>query len=305
MPLPRNLRAKNQSAKEDANRLIEKNTKALESICDKHHVRKLSFNNCKLITLDGKQIFIEYDFIKGSLRSGVLLIKANSTSNSTSTYDLVELENNKKSKEINKENRDYTDENNNKENEIKEEKEEKEDKEDKNKKTDGQLDKTTEINKMKSKLDKRRSKILEKRKNAVERMNEDLKKKSDSTKHNKYYRHFMRNLRERFTLIEDNSFRYFEVNINTTDMVIDKVKVYHIKMPVEVKEKYLLIVGDLQLKSGLLKTIDPNHKSEKMYQEQTEFMERIRAKEGTLVKEAVEDCLDREVVTEHQISSSE
>ena len=119
--------------------------------------------------------------------------------------------------------------------------------------------------------------------------------KSIPKKDNKYFRRFMQDIRSNFSLTENREYRYLEFKAETTDMVIEDVKMYNIGMPKETKEIYFLITGDLQMKSGLIKQKDPSYEFENVIADQYEFLERIKSKENSKTVELpgeINDDLD-------------
>src|SRR5688572_12971414 len=99
MPIPRNALAKNTNThrKNMANKEIDKRVNDLKTVCENNKVSNLTFKSCKLATGDGKVSFIDYDFIKGNMKCGVMVIKAKTISQSADAiYDIVEIEKNKK-----------------------------------------------------------------------------------------------------------------------------------------------------------------------------------------------------------------
>ena len=142
---------------------------------------------------------------------------------------------------------------------------------------------------------KRKKLAKVKREKALKQMNDILMQKANKKgEGNKYHRNFMKDLRSKFILEQKDKFKYVEVKAETTDMVIDNSRVYQITMPPKTTNVYLLIVGDLELKSKLLRQIDPNYKSEQVFDDHSEFLERIKAKENAKVKESAEDLIDEE-----------
>jgi uncharacterized protein YbjQ (UPF0145 family) len=133
-----------------------------------------------------------------------------------------------------------------------------------------------------------------KREKALKQMQEQLEKQSKS-KGNRHYRNFMKDVKSKFSLTEKPEYKFFEVRAETTDMVISDVKTYEIIMPINTKETYLLVLGDLQMKTGLIRQIDPAYKSEKVFKEQNDFLERIKAKEKSKTTALSEDLLEEEL----------
>lgn len=99
MPLPRNLRHRNATTHIKTEKVREVNKKSTEliNVCDKHSVREFSFKNCKMAKEDGKTTFIEHKQIRGHLRAGLMLVKAETmTESPDAVYDLVQIANGRK-----------------------------------------------------------------------------------------------------------------------------------------------------------------------------------------------------------------
>lgn len=144
---------------------------------------------------------------------------------------------------------------------------------------------------------KRKTKSQIKREKALKQMQEQIAqqtKKAAANEGNKYYRSFMKDLKYKFSITETPVYKYFEAKAQSTDMIIDGVRTYEISMPENVTEKYLLIIGDLQMKSNLIRQIDPAYKCENVLQEQNDFLERIKAKDTSKIRELSEDLLEEE-----------
>ncbi len=126
-----------------------------------------------------------------------------------------------------------------------------------------------------------------KRQRALDQMKKELHKKATAKGKNKYYRNCWADFNDKFVLIEQPDYKYLEIKVDAAEMVIDNARVYKLSMPATVKEIYYLVVGDLQTKSSLIRHIDPNYKSEKVFKDHEEFMERIKANENvkTQIKE--------------------
>lgn len=106
---------------------------------------------------------------------------------------------------------------------------------------------------------------------------------------NKHYRNFIKDLRDKFTLVEQFDYYYFETKVNVTDMVITNSTVYKLQMPTGTKHMYLLIVGDLQMKTDLIRRIDPAYNSGDIFRSQNDFLKRIEALEKLKTVELSED----------------
>jgi len=101
MNLPRNVRAKNTNMhnRNASNREINRKINELDVICQKHKIGNLTFRNCKFANSDGKVTFIEHDHVRGNMRSGVMIVRANMVEPSELIYDIVEIEKNKRERD--------------------------------------------------------------------------------------------------------------------------------------------------------------------------------------------------------------
>lgn len=156
------------------------------------------------------------------------------------------------------------------------------------------------VTESKKKLDyeaKKRMYAKIKRDKAIRQMQEELAKKADAKEGNKFYRNFMKDIKSKFSIEEQADYFYFEVKSNVTDMVITKAKVYKIILPSTKKmnELYMLIVGDLQMKSDLIRQIDPLYKNENIAKHQNDFLDRIRAIEQLKTMESPENLIEDEI----------
>ena len=118
-----------------------------------------------------------------------------------------------------------------------------------------------------------------KREKALKQMKQQIAQKEEKNG-NRYYKKFIRDVNAKYTLTERPEFKYFETQTGSTYMVMDSVKVYEINMPVSIKDKYLLIIGDLQLKSALCRQIDPTYNISNVTQNHNDFLSRIQEKEN-------------------------
>jgi hypothetical protein len=145
----------------------------------------------------------------------------------------------------------------------------------------------------------------DKREQALNKLQEQLAQKANEPKRNKFYRNFMKDLRSKFKLSEVPDTKYFEVKMESTPMIIEDAKVYNLEMPENTPYSYLLVVGDLQMKSAVLRQIDPAYQSDIIMRDQMDFLERIRAKDKSLTTEHSEDMLDNELDDVDQLGLSE
>ena len=118
-------------------------------------------------------------------------------------------------------------------------------------------------------------KQLIKRRKKMQEMQKQVVANTTRNKENKYLRKFMTNIRSKFIMEEQMGYKYFEVKYETTDMVINNAKVHKFAM----KGTCFIIIGDLQMKSKLALEIDPAYKVDSVLKEQSDFLERIKAKE--------------------------
>jgi len=349
MPLPRNLQGRNKNThlKTNAKKIVNQKIAMLDAVCDKHKINNLTFKSCKLAEADGIITFIEHENIRGNMKSGIMLIKANNMSKSVSDnkYDLVkikqdkteqdekkrqdelekvklEMDRIKKNEEsINLQEGSVEHKNllmkltNESENILSEQIPNMEaiespnletieegithdDNEElnKNETNENEMDKTRmeQITLSKDKANKRSQTVKNKRQKALKQYQEQLQKKSEQIAGNKYYRNFMKDIKAKFVLQIQEQYKFLEVRAETTDMVIDNIKIYKIMMPQNTAETFLLVIGDLQLKSAIIKQIDPNYKSDKLMKEQNDFLERIKSKENSQTTVHPEDLLEEE-----------
>ena len=363
MPLPRSKLALNRNThiKNAATKDITKKVTDLANVCEKHKVSELEFKTCILVTADGHVTDVEHEEIKGNMRSGIFIVKANSLDPmGDDVYDLVQIEKAKKERDLEKHNEELQkakpEIDRLKNNMEQFDKSKVPDADNEHQKLLSKLvnessvtqDIVAEVNDkievdvvsqpepivpipsptpteppasgelndktivevaptnsegkegddkpdISNKKIKQANKNRNKREKALRQLNDQLmRKENPKPERNKFYRNFMKDLRAKFTLEPQDKFKFMEVKKDTTLMVVDGTMVYKIVMPAKTKETYLLVVGDLDMKSRLIRRIDPNYKSEKVFQEQNEFLERIKAKENAKIKAVPEDLIDEE-----------
>ncbi len=142
--------------------------------------------------------------------------------------------------------------------------------------------------------DHKKTEIEEKRLNALKQMRRELEKKANDKSGNKFYRKFMKDIKEKFTLLPEPDIKYLEVKAETTDMVIDNSIAYRIIMPDIIREHYIMFIGHLQMKSGLLREIDPTYGFDKVSREHSDLLDRIKAKEDSKTTEYDDKYLEEE-----------
>ena len=271
--LSRNKKSK-QNQKNIAKQLDRKELD-LDNICEKHKIGELNFRDCKLVNLDGKISYIDYDQIRGNLKLGIMMVKAKSIEPSINDiYDIVKIINDKKERDSKKQ----TDELEKARQEIE------------RLQTANNIDMNMPVNapvntetipetkpdapiKAKNKDNSAKSK----RNQALLKLREKLANDKQKPTGNKYFRSFMKDIRSRFVLENQENYQYFDIKFDATDMVIPGVKVYRIIIPNKV---YLLLVGDLQIKRGLIKQIDPTYQSDQTIDEQNDFFKKILEKDN-------------------------
>ena len=333
MPLPRNLKARNHnSIKKNKNKSLIQKKNEIKQICEKHGVGKLTFRSCKLATFDGQVTFVEHNEIDGNLKMGIFIIKASSLlpSGNNKIYDIIEIEKNKLERDIKKK---KEEEEKSKEELDRIKKNEEANKE--HEKITKELSEvptnseeivnisqsetsTNDIIDIKNSdeiINETQSEILidtdiknNEKKEVTDKVPLELKKDKKNNQHkeqlheapkvkegNKYFRRFMQDVRSSFNLTENKEYRFIEFKAETTDMVIENVKIYEISMPIGIKETYFLVIGDLQMKSGLIKQKDPSYEFEDVLADQYEFLERIKSKENSKtieLSDEIDDDLD-------------
>ena len=135
-----------------------------------------------------------------------------------------------------------------------------------------------------------------KRTKAIKQLQEQITTKANNKNGNKYFRNFMKDIKNKFILQDEPSIKYVEVKAETTDMIIDGVKAYKIMISASnIKETYFLFIGDLQMKSNLIQQIDPTYKVDRVLKDQNDFLERIKAKESVKAKVFDEDLLENDL----------
>ena len=404
MSIPRNAIARSARTKlaRSGTHEINRRTAELDTICQKHKAGELTFRSCKYAMDDGKQIFIEHDYICGNMKCGITIVRADTLTPSEETiYDLVEVANAKKKRDektreeetkkamaeferlqkndaidtspedASKEHQDLVkkmDDGMNGSEENAEPTTAEPTAESTAESTESTAESTAESTEStaepaapiaestvapiaeptaestaeptaestagptaesaepttesakKRKPKNKRQKLLmkqqkqlnkspetvvpqpkesrsakNKRDKALKQMAEQLAQKAEAEQGNKYYRRFMDDIKSKFTLEAQSNIKYFEVKANSTDMVIEDPTVYKLVMPATAKQTYLLIIGDLQMKSAIVRRIDPAYKAEVMFKEQNDFLERIKAKENAKTEGLNEMTLEDEL----------
>lgn len=319
MPINRNQIAKAaKNKKNTAPRILASKLKELDSVCDKHSVGKLNFNDTKLINPDGKVTWLSLDtkfrqnnnmsvnkikpIIRGNLRANVFLFDVKDSGSSDEfIYDLVKIENDKKERDLKKDLDEIKNESTGSfvHDKLKEE----------SLKLQQQIDKTLEPEPIQdqnqdknkdSKLDNSQIKIEEnngsqspnKFKKYSDKYQNKMEQKSKSL-NNKYNRNLMKDLKNKFNLVKQGEYKYFEIKIDTTPMVVCDPIVYIISMPDNYEKKLYLVEGNLVMKNKVIRDIDPSYKMDDVVEEQLEHMEMIKSMEDCETK----DCgYDNELV---------
>ena len=107
---------------------------------------------------------------------------------------------------------------------------------------------------------------------------------------NKYHRHFITDLHSKHKLQQYSQFAYLEIKVDASFMVIETPGVFKIRVTpglcsganrstVTHIDHDILIVGDLQMKSDVIKQIDPNYGAIDVLREQEKFMNQIKEKD--------------------------
>ena len=117
--------------------------------------------------------------------------------------------------------------------------------------------------------------IEKKKKSNIENTVNDNQKPNNEYKTNKFYRRFINDIQKNFILEGEKIYKYFEIKVETTSLIIENPKIYYCIFE---SKKYLMIVGDLKMKSKLLQEKDPSYKIDKTIKDNEEFLEKINIK---------------------------
>lgn len=328
MSIPRNLlaRGNNHRRKLGVTKIIDQHITILNKICDKHNIGDFTFKTCHLISADGVMTHVEFDEIKGNMRSSILIVAANKLIKLDKIYDIVQIKKNKMEREQTKLLEDQA-------------------------KAKIELDRldmlsmanaganasivaetiaetmttttaettpalqdtstiaetmpalrdatttaetpavtpavtpaTTE-----TKLQRKLKRQQEKQEKAMDQLRSQLNKKSNPlTSRNKFCRNFFKDLQTKFMLEPHHEYRFLEVRSDSTDMVIDNAIIYKIAILNHTTE-YFIVIGDLQIKSSMIKSIDAGYNMDKVFDEQSDFLRRIKEKENCQTIEVSDD----------------
>lgn len=95
---------------------------------------------------------------------------------------------------------------------------------------------------------------------------------------NKHHRNFISDLTSKFKLQQYSQYKFLELKVGSSFMIIDNPGVFRVS--ITDVDKDILIIGDLQQKSSVLKEIDPNYGASDVLKDQEKFMEQIKTKES-------------------------
>ena len=284
-----------------------KNEKVVfDSICEKHGIRELySCRSATLIEPNGQITLINYKQTIGNMKASILVFQEAKLeiSNSEIVYDLIRIEQEKKKKDQEKAMEDMKktkehmeslkrgDQSNLKENieamssekashdtimnmleqdtasEEKEKEKEKEIQIEKDLVSPDSTDSTIQPEQIDNTAIAKEISRMPDKSNPIPKV--------VGNKHNKK---FLMEIYNKYTMELQSQYKYVEVKIGATCLVIDTANIYKINLP-HTKEYCLLIAGDLQMKSGLIKQIDPNYGAEEVIEEQAKFADKIQEKE--------------------------
>ena len=316
MPLPRNKLARNTNVKTKFGKTkeAEKQETRFKDVCSKHKIGGLDFTDCLYSDPDGNVTYMDKQTILANLKLGVIIVKyvPSETDDDIEIpmYDLIKIAKDKEERiESNK-----TDENNddkpeeiiNEINELHEttkenvqeeivddqnvEQENEQNIEQENvqhnieqeqENDSNEQDQNEELEEYKPTRAERRQQARinaasVKRQKALERMRADMAKHESTNKNgNKYFRNFMKDL-AKFKLEPVTNIKYFEVKTNRTKMVVEDPKVFDITVKLS-KFTYRMFIGDLQMKSHVMKRIDPTIEMSNIVDDHNDFLERIKA----------------------------
>lgn len=306
--IARNSRARNANNKKRL--AVVSGTKqklmALDNICEKHKIGGLTFSECKFASHEGVVSYIDYKKILANMKIGITVMCVRSVDSVEElVYDIHEIEQAKKKRNEEKALKEKEDREKIQNDEATEEATEVTTEDATEGATEDVTEETTEeateeatedatenatevtteetiedateaTSKKKSKKKDRSAQA--KRDRAVRDLRAKMAQKQKESG-NKYYRKFMSDIRSKFNLEPVSDIRYLELKVNSTKMVVDGPTVYRLEMPLNVTDDYYLFIGDLQMKNGLIKTIDPTYKFDNVISEHYEMLERIKAKE--------------------------
>lgn len=314
--LPRNVRARNINShhKKNQTQNVTQSKKNLLNICEKHKIGNITFRSCKFASEEGKTTHVEYGDIKGNMRASIIIVTVTNMVQSDDIYDIVSIHKNKIERDEKRKQEEMEKIKLERENMVQLETKNDDEMDDHNKLLD-QLN--TEINQndtpetfdQETKIDPNCTNtfqetkseptgrtIKNKRNKAVKQLQNEIPKNS-SKEGNRFYRNFIRDIKSKFTLVENKEFCFFEVKSISAEMIITNAKVYQINIsnqPTNTKEIYLLVKGDLQMKYDVISRIDPSYKNNNTLRDQDDFLERIRNQDKLVTVESSEKNIDEE-----------
>lgn len=309
--IPRNKLAKahNNRIKNAVSRQQNIDEKTLDNVCEKHSVKSIDFRSCKMADEYGKVTHLEHTNVLVNMKASVMIIKyTEELVQKDGIYDLLQLAYEKRIRDEKKkiEEEDRVMRNNGQEGIIKQmEDEYARQNSEKEKIIEEEVVAVEEVVVEEEEVEvveeevvitdenriekKRKDRNKKKRDKIIENAKKELEKKSDDKPRNKYNRNFISELKDKFrgklTLMPE--YKFVEVRKINADLVIENSQVY--KLNISSPEKYLLIIGDLNMKKEVAKKIDPGFESEKILNEYGDFVERLKSKNTTAVVEYKED----------------
>ena len=271
--LPRNriMAAKNlKKPQRDAKKQIIKEANVFNTLYEKYNIGPLTFRSTMFITPDGTVTKVNHAEIKGNLRSGILLINFSDMTTLDDKYDLYDIAVEKRKKDIVK-----------KEEEFRKRQLEFERLKNTAMEADqmeiinDQLDKgnigpnTTDLVTAESSKEDSQSEIS----NIHEEKPEMIvpERKPHKSTGNKYFRNFMQEIKSHCHLDFQRQYKFAEFKVDSTDMVIDDVDIY------KVKDNLFLVIGDFQMKSSVIRQLDPTYDADTVAEVNQDFLSKIQS----------------------------
>jgi len=270
--LPRNrvIATKNLNrAKWQEKKNIKKEIIALNSLYDKYNIGPLTFRSVMFITPSGKITKVNHIDIKGNLHNGILFVSYSDTNILDNIYDLYTIALEKRKKDFVK-----------REEEVKKMSIEME----RLRKTDNmeeipQGENSVDVQKEIPIDEPKGIPIDEPKEISIDEQKEisnnqiPIKRRANKITGNKYFRGFMQEIKSRYRLDFQDQYKFAEFKVESTDMIIDDVDIY------KVKSNLFLIIGDFQMKSSVVRQLDPSFDAETATETHQKFMNSIKTDE--------------------------
>ena len=228
---------------------VKKELNILDGIQKKYEMGPLTFRSVIFATPDGKITLTNHTDILGDLRHGILFIQSSGVSISNEVYDLYTLALNKRKRDIEKHL-------------------------EAQKKTQIELDRLnkenqTENTQVETPIE---TPIETQVDNQTENKPIEIKRGITKKTGNKFFRGFMTDVRSKFKLEFQYQYKFAEFKADGTDMIIDNVDVYKVVL---LENVCFMVIGDFQMKSSVIKQIDPTYEADVITDNNLDFMNNI------------------------------